>query len=140
MTDEYVTMTEIGKLYGVSSHVVGRWLREIGMRTEWGQRPSQNAIDGGYCRLAPIAPGRGHFYKWHKERTLAALEAAGHHPNPEIPITNRLVGPFNAEQSGENGYRIVGDDGAVAIWVFGEEAARIVVKLLNWADDQGELQ
>ena len=142
MADEFITMTEIGKLYGVSSHVVGRWLREIGMRSDFGQRPRQDAIDGGYCRLAPTGRGTGYFWVWHKRRILAALEAAGHcveEPEPQIPITDRLVGPFNAQQSSNNGYEIIGGDGAVAIWAFGEDAARLVVKLLNLADDHGQL-
>lgn len=46
-----------------------------------------------------------------------------------------LVGPFVAERSGINGYRIVGGDGTVAVWVAGERNARCVAGLLNLAHE-----
>jgi hypothetical protein len=47
----------------------------------------------------------------------------------------RLISPFSLERSSINGYRIVGGDGSVAIWVYGEDAARLVVKVLNAAHE-----
>ena len=56
-----------------------------------------------------------------------------------IDQENRLVGPFTAEPSGIIGYRIVGGDGTVAVWVAGERNARCVAGLLNMAHDHGLL-
>ena len=35
--DEYRSHTEIGKEYGVSSHQVGKWLKDMGLRTKDGK-------------------------------------------------------------------------------------------------------
>ena len=51
-----------------------------------------------------------------------------------------LTGPFIAEESGMVGYRIVGGDGRVAIWVMGEENAHHVVAALNRADEENHFQ
>jgi hypothetical protein len=63
MPDEYLSQTELGKHFGVSSHVVGRWLREIGLRTPTG-KPTSRAFDEG---LVAQRPSRGigtYFYVW----------------------------------------------------------------------------
>ncbi len=75
MNNEYSSQTELGKLFGVSSHTIGRWLWEAGLRdsdgkpTAWGweyvsQRPSTN-------------PGT-YFNVWHREKTVKLLESKGH--------------------------------------------------------------
>lgn len=50
--NEYFTLTELGRLYGVSSHVVGRWLKNLGLRTESGQ-PSNQAFADGFVSQRP---------------------------------------------------------------------------------------
>ena len=52
--------------------------------------------------------------------------------------TIRLVGPFAAEQSSTIGYRIVGGDGAVAVWVVGGANARRVVEALNQSYEEDD--
>jgi hypothetical protein len=42
--EEYLNMKSIGKLYGKSSHQVGRELRECGYRDEKKGRPTQMAL------------------------------------------------------------------------------------------------
>ena len=73
----YVKMTTFGDLFGVSSHVIGRWLREIGWRTSK-NKPSQEAFDQDLAR--PVSSGRnnGYFFVWHEAKTIEALEKAGH--------------------------------------------------------------
>lgn len=72
----YITMRELGTLFGVSSHVIGRWLVEIGLRTAQ-KRPSPAAFQGGYVQQGGLQNG-GYFWIWHREMTIAALEQAGH--------------------------------------------------------------
>jgi len=68
-----MTMREIGKLYNVSSHVVGRWLTRLQLRED-GQ-PTDKAKAGGYCTFT-CSQDRGIcFYVWNAEKTLAALES-----------------------------------------------------------------
>jgi hypothetical protein len=130
-------MRELGKHFGASSHEIGRWLVEIGLRTE-SKEPSQMAIAGGYCKRQSF-DGPGLLVVWHVAKTIAALEAAGHKqivkpPTMPVPTSTGLTGPFTLEQSGINGYLIRGGDGATALWLYGEEATQKVLHLLNVAD------
>ena len=45
--DEYFSMKEIGALYGVSSHVIGKLFKTEELRTQEG-RPSKRAFQDGY--------------------------------------------------------------------------------------------
>jgi hypothetical protein len=138
MRNRHTTLTELGTMFGVSSHVIGRWLVEIGLRTP-DKRPSAEAFEGGYCQQAPTGRGQGYFWVWHAQKTIAALEKAGHSRKESAPQAGRLVGPFTLEQSDTSEFRIVGTDGTVSVWVQGELKARQVLGLLNLGHDQGLL-
>jgi hypothetical protein len=87
MTDTFCSMRSLGAMLGVSSHVVGRVLKGLGLRTPDGQ-PSPAAKESG---LVTQAEGPQHWIKlwlWHEERTLAILEAA----NLENPSASPLSG------------------------------------------------
>jgi hypothetical protein len=138
---DYTTMREIGKRFDASSHDVGRWLTEIGLRTQH-KEPSREAITGGYCKRRAMEGGPGTLVVWNTEKTAAALEQAGHKqivkpPSMPIPKTTRLVGPFTLERSGTNGFVIRDGDGTTCIWVYGEETAHKVLRLLNVAYKHG---
>ena len=73
MSNEYITMREIGEQYGVSSHVVGKWLKGLGLRTPEG-KPSRAAFAGGFCAQR-WAPGLvGYCWAWHRSKTTEVLE------------------------------------------------------------------
>jgi hypothetical protein len=136
-----MTQTQVGKLFGVSSHVVGRWLVEIGLRNDRG-RPSLQAHQGGYCETAP-SHGSGYHWAWHAEKTVTALEAAGHRrvsPAPvELVEPPRLLGPFTTRQGEGGQIEVVGADGNVGVLVSGERNANSVVALMNLAHRHGKL-
>jgi hypothetical protein len=71
--NEYSSLTELGRLYGVSSHVVGRWLKGLGLRTENG-RPSPEAHAQGYVAQRPSRHPGTYFWIWHTARTTAILD------------------------------------------------------------------
>lgn len=73
MSDEFLTMKEIGKAFGVSSHVVGRKLKELGLRTSGG-KPSPAAFRGGYVDQHWSADRANYCWAWEKTKTLAVLE------------------------------------------------------------------
>ncbi len=73
---EFWTMKEIGKLYGTTSHQVGRKLKEIGLRTPEG-KPSVRAFSLGLVDRRFNTDGPGYCWAWHHERTCALLEDAG---------------------------------------------------------------
>ena len=74
---DYKSMTDLGKLFGVSSHIIGRWLTRIGLRTPHGN-PSRTARDQGMIRAIPNGRNDDKYHIWHTEKTVAALEKAGH--------------------------------------------------------------
>jgi hypothetical protein len=71
---EYVTMTELGKLYGVSSHKVGKWLRGLSLRDEKG-KPSAEAFNTNFVAQRPSRQPGTYFYVWDRETTTALLDA-----------------------------------------------------------------
>ena len=78
MKTEYKNLSQrqLGKIFGVSSHVIGRWLKAIGLRNPNG-KPSYKAFQEEFVDQAPNGKG-GYYYVWNAERTIAALEEAGH--------------------------------------------------------------
>jgi hypothetical protein len=71
--ERFATMRDIGKMYSVSSHVIGRWLTRCGLRE--GGQPTRKAIDGGFSKEI-LDQDRGiWFFVWNVARTTAALEA-----------------------------------------------------------------
>jgi len=73
LDDPYASQTEIGELYEVSSHVVGRWLKALGLRTDDG-RPSQKAFDEHFVAQRSSRGEGTYFWVWHRERTTELLD------------------------------------------------------------------
>ena len=129
---EYVTITRLGEMFGVTRIKMGHRLVEIGLR-EWNYKeycPTPLAMTTGYCKATESDQGI-RFYVWHRKKTVKALEAAGYEQIPSKPVPTNIGGPFYSEASGEGGFKIVGGDGSAAIWVLGEDNARLVVAALN---------
>lgn len=76
MSDEYLSLTELGKLYGVSRNKVGQWLVEIGLRTEE-KKPSRGAFLGGYVEQRPSTQPNTYYWAWHGQKTCELLDVAG---------------------------------------------------------------
>jgi len=74
--DEYATMKEIGTVFGVSSHTVGRKLLELGYRTEK-KKPSGKAFQEGMVQQKHTFDYANYLWAWHREKTVAVLEQAG---------------------------------------------------------------
>jgi hypothetical protein len=75
--DQHLSLTELGHLYGVSSHIMGRWLKDMGLRTADNQ-PSDRAIRDGYVSKRPSTQPGSYFWVWHSKKTIEALTKAGH--------------------------------------------------------------
>jgi len=72
---EYLSQTELGKLFGVSSHTMGDWLREAGLRDPGG-RPTYEGHE--YADTRPSTNPGTYFWVWHRERTVRLLQSRGH--------------------------------------------------------------
>jgi len=77
MSDEFMSMTEIGRSFGVSSHKVGKWLVDLSLRTT-DKKPSQKAFNEGFVQRRESTNFATYFYVWHAENTMQALDTAGH--------------------------------------------------------------
>jgi hypothetical protein len=136
-----MTQTQIGSLFGTTSHQIGKWLIEIGLRTEGG-KPSHKAFEGEYCDTAP-SHGQGYHYVWVVEKTVAALERAGHQrvdpPPLDLVEPPPLMGPFSERVCADGRVEILGSDGSMSLMVLGEQNAGFVLRLLNLAHSHGML-
>lgn len=139
---EYMTLGQIGEVFGTSSHQTGRWLAKIGLRVEGkqGLKPSREAYAGGFVKDVP-SRNQGYCWAWHAEKTVKALEEAGHEvclsPGSELLAPARLNGPFTQRTHPQFGHEVVNGDGSVTVWVTGEDNARFLCRLLNLADKNG---
>lgn len=73
---EYWTMKQIGEVFGVSSHVIGRKLKALGYRTLDG-KPSAAAFGAGLVKQKFTDDYANYLWAWNRERTVRLLEAAG---------------------------------------------------------------
>ena len=80
MSDEFLSMTELGKFYGVSSHKMGKWLVDLGFRTKY-MKPSKAAFEGGLVNQVLSSQPGTFYYQWHAEKTMQALDKAGYKRN-----------------------------------------------------------
>ncbi len=76
MKTEYLSMKEIGAIYGVSSHVVGRLLKDAGLRTPKG-RPSVRAFKEKFVTQRHSDDGETYFWVWDVAKVTPFLERAG---------------------------------------------------------------
>lgn len=67
----YLSMRELGEQLGVTSHVVGRKLKEVGLRTQEGN-PSAKAVIGGYTKPVQMHETFS-LDVWNEEKTLRVL-------------------------------------------------------------------
>jgi hypothetical protein len=136
-----MTQSQIGRIFGTTSHEVGRWLVKVGLRTSQG-KPTATAHKGGYCETAP-SHNNGYYWAWNAEKTVAALEAAGHirASLPPLDLVNPspLSGPFQARLNEAGHTELVDSNGFVNVIVSGEQNAKLVISLLNLAHRHGKL-
>jgi hypothetical protein len=141
MNYKYKTMSQsqLGKLFGVSSHVIGKWLVDVGLRSVR-KRPTWDAHQEGFCESAPSGQSGFHWI-WNSERTVRRLVDAGHDlviaPPEELVLTSPLVGPFRILESNE--CDILSGDGAIAVRAASPKTAEVVLRLLNLAYKGGPL-
>lgn len=140
----HLTQTQLGELFSVSSHQIGRWLIEVGLRGS-NKQPTPRAVYDGFVKS--ISPEDGpRFPVWEKVKTVAVLEQAGRkrvgsNGGTMVAPPPRSLGPFTARRSGEDGegYEILAGDGTVAAWCRGERLADRLAWLLTLADKHRRL-
>jgi hypothetical protein len=83
----YKSMREIGKQFGATSHEVGQWLENLGLRTS-DHQPTQTArLEGWIAKLPSRQPGTW-FYGWDAKRVtelFKQMEYVGRRSIPRPP-------------------------------------------------------
>jgi hypothetical protein len=135
------TQTELGRVLGASSHEIGRWLVEAGLRTK-GKQPTCMAQHDGYCETESNGT-RGYRWLWNAEKTVSALVEDGHLPASPPPgdliESSTMNGPFTLRTNEHGTHEIIGADGLAVFWAVGEQNAITVIGLLNLAVKHGVL-
>ncbi len=72
---EWLTLTDLGRLYGISAMHCGRLLHQAGLRDGDGE-PTARALQAG-CAASPPARRHGQQAFWHRSNCREAFEAAG---------------------------------------------------------------
>lgn len=76
IVNKYMTMKEIGRDFGLTSHDVGKLLKAHKLRTEDG-KPSARAFEVGL--VDQKFDGFGHYiWVWHNDKMRMLLERLGH--------------------------------------------------------------
>jgi hypothetical protein len=137
-TYKCMTQTQIGRLFGVTSHTIGDWLTSLGLRKDG--KPTQKAHNGGYCDTAPSGQC-GYHYVWKSQKTVAALKDAGHRlvPNPPQHLVAPAIlrGPFSVRKSAGSDFVVENADGSASVWANTQMTADVVARILNAAHDKG---
>jgi len=140
-TYSHMTQTQLGELFGVTSHKIGQWLKDLGLRDEDG-KPTEEAHDDHYCKQAPSGP-TGYHWVWDSHKSVTAFLEAGHLlvPNPpqNLVAPTILNGPFCVRNSAGSEFVIVNGDGSVSLWANNKITADVVTRILNAAHDSGHL-
>ena len=138
-TYTHMTQTQLGELFGVTSHQIGKWLKDLGLRDEDG-KPTEDAHDGLYCKQAPSGP-TGYHWVWDSSKTVTAFIDAGHLlvPNPPQNLVAPAIlnGPFCVRKSAGSEFVIENGDGSVSLWANNKMTAAVVARILNVAHDNG---
>ena len=130
-----MSQSQLGELFGASSHDIGRWLIEVGLRDPKTKKPSWDAYHCGFCTQAPCGLGFSNL-EWVSDVTVAKLREAGHDllstpPESlvEMPFIN---GPFCL-----SGHEVVNADGTLAARTTSADNADFLMRLLNTAYKAG---
>lgn len=137
----YMSLRQLGELYGVTSHKVGKWLKDLELRDEEGL-PTKKAHDGRYCKQTS-AGEKCTLWVWEAEKTVAVLKNDGHpmllDPPRDLVSPAILNGPFAVRATSDSICVIENGDESDCIRVNNKMTADVVVRLLNAAHKSGHL-
>ena len=138
----YSNQQVLGQLFGVTSHDIGKWLIEAGLRNAVTKAPTSEAHNEGFCEQVVGGPSGQYTYHWQTERTVQRLVERGHALLLEPPLNQieepELKGPF-AIHARDQRY-LTNSDGEVVVKTISAEHAVIIWKLLTAADKSRMLE
>jgi len=135
---KWLSMWELGQVFGVGLKVVGGWLEARNLVNSR-RSPTEVAIGTGYCDLKPDWQG---IYRWCWNRKLIDEFTQAGHIRPDQPVGRddvALHGPFISRLLGGDDYEIVGADNRVSVRVAGRGNTAFLLRLLNLAHGCGKV-
>jgi len=81
-TPAYVSLTDLGKRFGVGPRDVGLWLKALGLRQPDG-RPTPRAVEEGFV-LERLLEHGGSWWLWHEKKTSEVLAGMAEQTWPKI--------------------------------------------------------
>ncbi|HBN78430.1 MAG TPA: hypothetical protein DD473_21995 [Planctomycetaceae bacterium] len=137
-----MNITEVGRIFGISSHVLGNWLKENGFRRGYGN-PSPEAYERKLVDTSYNTYGTYNVL-WDAEKLSQILEEAGFekvNPPPDDLVEQvDLEGPFSIEPTDDGPINLVDGNQNRLITVHGQSNSVVVAKILNLAHESGFLR
>jgi hypothetical protein len=134
-----MSLRQLGKLFGVTSHTVGKWLKDLDLRDAEGL-PTRKAHEGRFCKQTS-AGDKCLLWVWDSEKTVAVLKKNGHpmllDPPRDLVSPAILNGPFTVRTTANSICVIENGDGSDCIRVNNSMTADVVAKILNMAHEKG---
>ncbi len=139
-TKKLFIQSELGKLFGVSSHTIGKWLVDCGLRDHNGQ-PTRRAIDEKFCGPL-LATMQYTNIGWNPDKTVPLLISHGHklvdQPPSWLVQTSNLHGPFAISVSNPN--VVVNSDGDFVAETSSAKHSTVISRLLDLAHKHGVIE
>ena len=132
---DHLTQKQLGEIFGVSSHQIGRWLQDLGLKN--GSSPASTAWNKGFVKKVTLDIGTT-FPVWHRLKTMDVLTRAGHQRMDDARPSNPEP-PFELISNNAGGYEIVDANGITCIWLRDERLAVLTQNMLGLAADTGVL-
>lgn len=136
-----LTQTQLGKLFGATSHDVGKWLVHCGLKDSGTKKPTRQAHNEQCCDTAPSGQSN-YSWEWVAEKTVKRLISAGHPLATELPPgliePPELVGPFGIENG--NPKVILNGVGLPVLQMTVAAHAKALIRILEAADKTGAIE
>ena len=135
------TQTQLGKLFGATSHDVGKWLVSCGLKDKETRMPTREAHNEMYCDTAPSGQSN-YSWEWVAEKTVKRLISAGHplatELPPELVEPPELVGPFQMKTASSK--IILNGEGRPVLQIAVAAHAKVLLRILEAAHKTGAIE
>jgi hypothetical protein len=86
-THIWANQTDLGKQFGLSTIVMGRKLKELGLREDNGN-PTELALGENYCIATPLKSGK-QFFMWSKQKVNELMQSSGYQKLDALEVKAR---------------------------------------------------
>jgi hypothetical protein len=136
-----LTQTQLGKLFGATSHDIGKWLIHCGLKDIETKRPTREAHNEQCCETAPSGL-TNYSWEWVAEKTVQRLIEAGHTLAPVLPPelveAPELTGPFQLKTADSK--IILNGEGRPIMQMVVAAHAKVLLRILEAAHTTGAIE